>query len=54
MQVNPQATRLLAKYNVQSCLLKRDSALAGLLGTRSEWQKVYGDGLSVLYTRAGH
>jgi hypothetical protein len=51
MQPGPQSMRLLAKYNIQSCLLKRDSALAGLLATPPEWLKVYADELSVLYVR---
>jgi len=51
MQPSPEAIPLLAKYNVQSCLLKRDSALAALLGTEAGWQRVYADDLSVLFVR---
>ena len=49
---SPQAMLLLKRYNVQSCLLQRDSALAGLLGTQLDWESVYSDTLSVLYVRA--
>jgi hypothetical protein len=52
MQASPQAMRLLAKYNIQSCLLERGSALAGLLATQPAWQKVYTDEISALYVRA--
>lgn len=54
MQPSPQALRLLAKYNVQSCLLKRDSALAGLIETQPEWKRVYTDDVSVLLVRKKH
>jgi hypothetical protein len=42
---------LLNAYNVQSCLLDRHESLVTLLDASSEWQKIYGDQLSVLYAR---
>jgi hypothetical protein len=36
---------------VQSCLLEHGEALATLLGASSQWQKIYADGLSVLFVR---
>jgi hypothetical protein len=47
----PQSMRLLAKYHVQSCLLKRDSALADLLAAQPGWQTAYTDELSLLIVR---
>ncbi len=48
---SPRALLLLKRYNVQSCLVKRNTALAGLLGAQPEWQKAYDDGLSILFVR---
>lgn len=42
---------LLNAYNIQSCLIARDEALATLLADSPQWQKVYGDKLSVLFVR---
>jgi hypothetical protein len=42
---------LLNAYNIQSCLIARDEALATLLDASPGWQKVYGDKLSVLFVR---
>jgi len=42
---------LLNAYNVQSCLLDRTEILATLLNASPEWQKAYGDPVSVLYIR---
>ena len=42
---------LLDAYNIQSCLIARDEALATLLANSPQWQKVYGDKLSVLFVR---
>jgi len=47
----PDALALLRLYNVRSCLLHRDEALATLLAASSGWQKVYADELSVLFVR---
>ena len=42
---------LLNAYNVQSCLLDRKEALVTLLDASPDWQKSYGDPVSVLYVR---
>ena len=42
---------LLNAYNIQSCLIARDEALATLLANSPQWQRVYGDKLSVLFVR---
>lgn len=42
---------LLRAYNVQSCLLDRQETLVTLLDASPEWQKIYGDQLSVVYVR---
>jgi hypothetical protein len=47
----PNALTLLRMYNVQSCLIERDEALATLLAASPQWQKVYGDELSVVFVR---
>jgi len=45
------APLLLNTYNVQSCLLNRQETLVTLLEASPEWQKAYGDPVSVLYVR---
>ncbi len=45
------ALAVLQSYGVQSCLLERDEPLATMLAVLPEWQKVYGDNLSVLFVR---
>jgi hypothetical protein len=45
---------LLKAYNVQSCLLERQETLVTLLDASPEWQKIYGDQISVLYVRRPH
>ena len=51
--VAPIALPLLQAYNVQSCLIERDEALATLLAASSQWQRVYADDLSALFVRKG-
>jgi hypothetical protein len=51
-RVAPTTFALLQAYNVQSCLIGRDEALATLLAASSQWQKTYADGLSVLFVRS--
>ena len=50
--VSPNSLPLLRAYNVQSCLLEHGEALATLLAASSQWQKIYADGLSVLFVRS--
>ena len=42
---------LLNAYNVQSCLLDRKDTLVTLLNASPEWEKIYGDPITVLYVR---
>jgi hypothetical protein len=42
---------LLNAYNIQSCLIGRDDALATLLAASPEWRKAYSDNRSVLFVR---
>jgi hypothetical protein len=45
---------LLNAYNVQSVLLGREETLVTLLDASPDWQKIYGDPISVLYVRRPH
>jgi len=47
----PTAPFLLNAYNIQSCLIGRDDALATLLAASPEWRKAYSDNRSVLFVR---
>lgn len=49
--LEPGAFGVLRNYGIQSCLVKRDEALATALGNSPEWKKVYADHLSVLFVR---
>ncbi len=42
---------LLRKYGVKACLLSREAPLATLLAALPEWERVYGDELSILFVR---
>jgi len=46
-----EALRILARHNVNSCLVNRSSALAGLLANSSGWKLVYSDGLAEIFDR---
>jgi hypothetical protein len=48
----PGATQLLARYNIQSCLVERKSPIEMLLAASPDWKQVYSDGLSVIFVRA--
>jgi hypothetical protein len=50
-QLKPGALGVLQHYDIQSCLLGRDEPLVTLLAALPEWQRVYGDNLSVLFVR---
>jgi hypothetical protein len=51
--LKPGALAVLRGYGVQSCLLVRDEPLATVLAVLPEWQRVYGDDLSVIFVRRG-
>ena len=44
---------LLDAYNIQSCLVDRDEALATYLAASPTWQKAYSDKVSALFVRKG-
>jgi len=47
----PATPALLDSYQVQSCLVNREEALATLLTVSPAWRKVYSDKLSALFVR---
>ena len=49
----PNALLLLRAYNIRSCLVDRDEALATLFAASPEWHPVYADRQSVLFVRRG-
>ena len=46
-----EALRILARHNINSCLVNRSSTLAGLLANSSGWKLVYSDGLAEIFDR---
>jgi hypothetical protein len=51
MRLDADAFKLLKKYNVESCLIKQDSALATALSAAPGWERVYHDDVSAVYAR---
>ncbi len=51
MRLGPGAPVLLDSYNVQSCMIGQDEPLRTYLAASPNWQKVYGDPLTVIYVR---
>jgi hypothetical protein len=49
--LKPNAIAILQKYGFESCLIKRDEALATVLAALPDWRKEYEDGTSVLFVR---
>jgi hypothetical protein len=45
------ALRVLARHNIQSCLVRRNEALDALLTTTPEWKQVYSDDVSAIFVR---
>jgi len=50
-RLEPEAPRLLQKYNIQACLTTPNIPLATYLQALPEWKKVFEDEVSVLYVR---
>lgn len=50
-RLDPETLALLRKYNIQSCLLKRDAPLATLLAVLPDWKREYEDKVGILYVR---
>ena len=48
----PGALDLLRLYNVQSCLIDHDEALATVLSASSQWKRAYADEMSALFVRS--
>jgi len=51
MSLKPDASELLRKYNVRSCLIPPKSALAVLLTSSPRWKQVYRDANSEVFVR---
>jgi hypothetical protein len=51
MRLDPDAFRLLDRYNIGACLIPRKSILATVLGRLPEWKVAYSDDIAVLYVR---
>ena len=54
VNLDRDALSLLGKYDIQSCLIKRKSALATLLAASPDWKQTYADDLSVNFRAVGH
>lgn len=48
-QLDHQTLPLLRAYGIEACLIERQASLATLLAALPDWEKVYGDDLSVLF-----
>jgi hypothetical protein len=51
MSLKPGGLDVLRRYQIQSCLIRQDDALATVLGALPDWKKTYSDDLAVLYVR---
>jgi len=51
MRIAPNTLSLLKAYRIDSCLIPRGSALATLLATSPDWEKVYDDRECVVFAR---
>jgi hypothetical protein len=51
VRLAPGALRLFDKYGVETCLIRRDSALATALSAIPGWRRVYDDPLAAIYVR---
>lgn len=54
MSLDSATLNLLRKYDVQACLIRRDSPLATLLATQRDWLTIYSDSLSVVVVHRRH
>ncbi len=52
--LKPDAFAILQSYRIKYCLIPQNSALAILLAASSDWKKVYGDDLTIIYVREEH
>lgn len=51
MRLKPNATFVVEKYGIRSCLIMRDSPLATMLAAIPGWSRVYQDELSAVFVR---
>ena len=49
--LKPNVFAVLQVYGIQSCLLDKNEPLATVLAAQQGWQRLYADGVSVLYVR---
>jgi hypothetical protein len=48
----PGALSVLDEYDIRSCLIQRDEALATALSSSPRWKRIYFDNVSALFVRA--
>lgn len=53
VDLKPGGLDALRRYQIQSCLIKRDEPLATALLASPDWKRVYADNVSVLFVRTG-
>jgi hypothetical protein len=51
VRVEPNTMQLLRKYDIRTCLLRRDAALGTALSFAPGWQRVYEDQVAAVYVR---
>lgn len=51
VQLKPDVLSVLQSYQIDSCLIQQDSALATMLSVSPGWKRIYTDKLSTLYVR---
>jgi hypothetical protein len=49
IDLDQQALRLLRKYGIRACLIRRGTPLATLIGALPDWRQVYADDVSVIF-----
>jgi len=49
-RLEPDALRLLGKYDIRTCILRDDAPLATVLSALPNWQRTYSDGVTSVFT----
>lgn len=52
--IHPDALAILQTYDINSCIVQRESPLATLLRARSDWKEIYKDPLSSIFVTERH
>lgn len=52
IELDPETLPLLAKYDIQACLIERKGQLATLLAASPDWGRIYADDLSAIFVRS--